>query len=220
METAVWSRSSLESLARWRATRLPWWMLTAAPLFLWAAGLAAGLPDDAPQAGMALAAAALLFVQFRLWDDLADLPDDRLAHPERVLCRAASRAPFRAAAAALAAANAALFAFMGHSAIRLAGFALLGAGLLAWYRFRRAAHGFANAQVVLVKYPVITALVCAGPSPTAALLLAMLAVYLGFSVYEILHDRRLAARPGASWVLATEMIALCATVALMVGIGL
>lgn len=215
METAVSSSSPLEALARWRRTRLPWVILAAAALYLWAAGLAAGRPEGALQALTALAAAAVIVAQFRLWDDLADVPGDRQAHPDRVLVRAASLAPFRGAAATLAAATAVLLAAMDHAAIRLAVFALLCAGLLLWYRRRRSFYGFANAQVVLAKYPVFVALVAVDPGPTAALLLAMLAVYLSFSAHEILHDAHLAARRGATAALAAELAALCATAALM-----
>jgi len=71
-----------------------------AGLALWAAE--AG-PTAARLAGAA-GLAALLLLQFRLWDDLEDRDRDRVAHPERVLVLAPP-APFRRALAVLGLGN-------------------------------------------------------------------------------------------------------------------
>jgi len=63
---------------------------------------ARSIPESIVDAGILL----LLMAQFRLWDDIADRPHDRIAHPERVLVGAPSDTPFRIACGVLAILNA------------------------------------------------------------------------------------------------------------------
>lgn len=133
------------------------------------AWMSAGAAIDAA----ALALAAALVFQFRLIDDLADLPVDRVRHPERVLVRARSRWPFALAAAALSLPVLALLD--GHA--RLA-WAVLLALMLCWYRLRPAPDPVAALpdRVVLLKYPVFVLLI-AGRLDSPAAWIAAAIVY-------------------------------------------
>ncbi|MBI4410447.1 MAG: hypothetical protein HY561_12110 [Gemmatimonadetes bacterium] len=197
------------SLRAYAAERYPARLFLPLAGFLAAAALAGGGAAGALDVVAAALAWTLVF-QFRLWDDLADRARDRAEHPGRVLARS-EPAPFVALAAALIVLNGALVAFRGGPA-RLGVFALLSALLLAWYRRRPAGAGWAlfGAHVVLAKYAAIVYL--AAPSAAAPypgrLALAALQVFLCFAVHEILHDRRLAAAPGATAALALQMALL------------
>ena len=146
--------------------------------------------------------ALLLLLQFRLWDDLADLPRDRVDHPERVLCRAATHGPFRAAMVGSAGASALLLArSSGHrgpaALARLLGFAALNAGLFAWYAGpgRRRSGTALGARIVILKYPAFVALLRGSDRPAGvALALACAGVYLALCAHELLDDGRLLAR--------------------------
>jgi 4-hydroxybenzoate polyprenyltransferase len=134
--------------------------------------------------------AFLLVAQFRLRDDLADGDRDRTAHPERVLVRAPSIAPFVAAVIALTAGNAAIAAARFGPGVAMG--ALIALGVLLEIRYRRLRRRSALADhIVLLKYPafvVIVAGAAAAASVTGVLGLAF--VYAAALVYEAAHDAR------------------------------
>ncbi len=141
--------------------------------------------------GIALGLMTLLFVQFRLWDDLEDIERDRVAHPDRVLVTS-RRQPFHVLLMALAATCCAVFATRGAA---LAGFALLcGASWVGYRRLRpRIADTLWRYGVLLPKYPAFVALVslCLGRPVPGRLVAAVVAAYLGTSFYEAWHHDRL-----------------------------
>lgn len=195
-------------------SRVPVWLYVPLALILSAAACAGGLPEDASRFAVTLLTAYTLVFQFRLWDDLADLARDRAEHPQRVLVRAPSLAPFRALCATLIAANLALIAAASGSGARVAILVALNAIVAAWYRQRAALrlHALAAAHVLLFKYPAFVFLVSPPGSEWLPLALAMTLVYLCFGIHEIAHDESL---PPAGPVLAGEIGALCAVVAAM-----
>jgi hypothetical protein len=154
---------------------------------LWSTATRPTLSTVAPLAGVA----ALLLLQFRLWDDLEDREGDRAAHPQRVLVRS-DPAPFRRTLMALAIGNLALFAIAG--AIAVACVALL--DLVFWFAYRRLRPRVVDSVwrffVVLVKYPAIAGLLAAttGTAVADRLLVAMLGVYACTCAYEAVHGRR------------------------------
>jgi hypothetical protein len=169
-------------------------------------------------AGMAL---GLLF-QFRLWDDLADLPRDRVEHPGRVLSGAPApaiermRAVLRLCTVFNAVVIGALAPFPGHVAVFLAvsGFFLL------WYGFARGAlpSAASSSLVVLVKYPVFVYHVGGAPAGIDGAwhrALAAALVYLSFCVYEVLHDPRVRGERFALPLLGAEMLSMIAVSSLM-----
>ena len=105
-----------------------------------AALAAGGLPDGdgtvAPAVLVAVALAALVVAQFRLLDDLADRALDRRHHPQRVLARSAQTWPFTMAIAAAVLPVTVVLASLPGATARIAGYGLLTAAMLAWYRLR------------------------------------------------------------------------------------
>ena len=196
------SSSSPADLRAWRRERFQ--LRRFGPLALvlaLAASAGAGRPRM-ERLGRDALLALLLLLQFRLWDDLADLPRDRVDHPARVLCRAATHGRFRAAMVGSAGASTLLLARpSGHrqppSPAGLLGFAALNAGLFAWYAGpgRRHSGTALGAHVVLLKYPAFVALLRGSDRPAgAALAVACAGVYLALCAHELLGDARLLAR--------------------------
>jgi hypothetical protein len=162
--------------------------------------------------------AGTLLVQLRLWDDMADLPHDRCEHPERVLVRADSLAPFRALLVAAFTGSVLLLAWQGGS-LRLMVFFALNAMFLAWYAALRyvvpgAVLGY---HVVLAKYPVFVFLLSVPSCRAGRLLAVAVPVYLALCVYEVLHDARLRACRVARAALVLEVAALAVFAVFLAG---
>ncbi|MFN0165211.1 MAG: hypothetical protein ACKV22_02175 [Bryobacteraceae bacterium] len=185
---------------------------------LCAIAYAAGTWPGSGRAAAIVVLAILLLLQFRLWDDLADLPSDRKNHPERTLPRARSLRPFRIAVLLLATACMGLMAVLDPSGVKVAALAGLDLTFLCWYRFR--AGGFAlGYHVVLMKYPLFVYFVTPEPAGKSRLF-AMAAVYLAACIYEALHDAGLRGIWAARYAAAVEATLLGATgVAALVGGG-
>ena len=164
---------------------------------------------DRPDAlAMAFATAWLLVAQFRTWDDLADLPRDRVAHPHRVLVTAASTGPVRRLCIAHAVVNTGWIAARDGFGLTLVLFAALNGALAAWYA-RRGPRTAGSDHLLLAKYPAIVAIV-AGDRAVAhpgRALLAMATVYLAACVYEAWHDRTSPAN-GSRLLVASEAVLL------------
>jgi hypothetical protein len=188
METRVSSPSFAEPLGIWAASRMPLLRFGAAAALL-VAGAAAGGRPSLPWMLGASAAALLLLFQFRLWDDLADAPRDRLEHPERYLPRCDSTAVFRAAVWIAAGINLAAIAFLTGGAAAIA-LLMLNVFFIAWYRRNTEARTNASGTLVLLlKYPVFTALLAPPPLDAVALALACAAVYAALCCYEFISRR-------------------------------
>lgn len=149
-----------------------------------------GLPVLATDALLALA----LVVAFRIWDDLVDRDRDRVTHPNRVVVRASSTAPLRAAGWLLAfGATVALHFTQGRGS---AGLLWAYMALLATSYARRTLPTVASAKVggaanriLLLKYGVFTlALIGFPAASTARALLAAAAAFFAACVYEWWHD--------------------------------
>lgn len=203
------STSLVSVLLAYRRTRLPLRLYLPLLLFMVAAGAAAsGLPVSTIGVSPLLLCCTLL-LQFRLWDDLIDLPRDRREHSERVLVRATSLVPFYALMLTAFSSSVALLTWEGAD-LRLVVFLALNAAFLVWYRILRNALSGAvvGYHVVLLKYPVFVFVLSSPPCSTATLLSAACSVYLALCVYEVLHDVRLRSRPVARAALALELAAL------------
>ena len=180
METSVSSASFAEPLAAWLGERMPPRLYgLAAGVIL--AGAAVGGSPTWLWLPCAVATLILLLLQFRLWDDLADVPRDRVEHPERFLPRCASFAPFHAALGAAGIAGLLAVGFLSGLYAALALVALNAAAAL-WYR--RAPARRTGSLLVLAKYPVFSALIAPAPLDPPALAAACIAVYLAFCAHE------------------------------------
>ena len=135
--------------------------------------------------------AALLLLQFRLWDDLEDRDRDVRTHPERVLVLAPP-APFRRALVAIGLANLAALA-AAPSALAPMGLVALDIAFAAAYRLRaRVSDGVWRFGVLLLKYPIFVGLlaVAAGMPAAFRLAVAMAVMYAAAASYEFHHNRR------------------------------
>lgn len=128
-----------------------------------------------------------LVVQFRLWDDLADRSADAVRHPERVLSRVPSAAPFIVLTVATGAAILASLTSRGVASVAL--LVTVWIVFAAWYGTRGHRTAWRD-HLLLLKYPVFAAIVCgSGPavaSPAGFLILTVL--YLAVCLYEAWHD--------------------------------
>ena len=148
-----------------------------------------------------------MMFQFRLWDDLADQPYDRIHHPTRVLSKTSTLAPF--------ALNVALAGMVSVILLVLAeanylGFVLLNLAATVWYiaipiDWRRS---IAGRHVLLLKYPVFVFLLVPVENRKATLILSMAAVYLCSAIYELFHDGDIRSRPAAQALMFTEVCLL------------
>ena len=183
----------IKTLRRYRATRLPAALVLAAAGFLVIAGLPGGRPIAAAGLALACLSAAMLFIEFRLLDDLATLPHDRRAHPDRVLVQADSLLPFCILLLACFLGNLALVAAQPGPRYRLTVFLALHVAALVWYGLilRRWIHPILGGHGVLAKYPVMVFLVSGASRDHGGLIPAMAMVYLAFAIYEVLHDHSL-----------------------------
>jgi hypothetical protein len=150
-----------------------------------------------------------LVLQFRLWDDLESLPEDRVEHPGRVLCQARSLLPFQLLLGTTATLTTALLL---SSPRALLGYAALCALGLVWYRWLspRLSRGAVAAHGLLLKYPAFVVLLHLATGEGVLPPLVPGLIYLGFCVYELLHDSRLLSRPGMPVLLRAELLGLWA----------
>ena len=211
------SNSWVETLWQYVKSRLPARLYLPCAALLVIAGLAGGDSLSAVGMGVSCVLAFTLLLQFRLLDDVADLPHDRHAHPDRVLVGATSLTPFYVLLVFLGLWNLALIATQCESGYRLGAFLLLGAASLLWYCLgRKILTGrVLGYHVVAAKYPVFVFLLGGDGGRPSSLLLAMALVYLCFTIFEVLHDRSLHAVPRAEKVLRLEICAFSAISALM-----
>jgi 4-hydroxybenzoate polyprenyltransferase len=171
----------LRELAGWFRTRV----LQPRIALLWLAVLAAVVAAGAGGAiaWTALASAALI-VQFRLWDDLEDVPHDRMHAPDRTLVRSTNRRPFHVLLwASILLLGLAIASMQGWT--RAGAYVLLVAAVAVLYRAmgssgpRRALRS----QLVLAKYPAFVLLLAGDPTGPVALAAAG-ALYVVLGTYE------------------------------------
>jgi hypothetical protein len=136
--------------------------------------------------------AALLLLQFRLWDDLEDRESDQAAHPSRVLV-CTSAAPFEFALAVLGCTNVALIAAIAPPLAIACLMVLYFAFWLAYRWLRPRIPNFVwRFQILLLKYPAFVVLLAAatGSAQSTRLITAMVATYASACAYEVLHNKR------------------------------
>jgi len=102
----------------------------------------------------------LLIIQFRLWDDLVDLPYDRIHSPERVLARAPSLSPFYSSFAILGVLSLTSLCLLWSVKSALLYLCIV-ASFLLLYRYQEwlAHHRTIRTALVLIKYPLFLLLV-------------------------------------------------------------
>jgi hypothetical protein len=94
-ETRVSSSSPVAELVAYGSERIAKVRIALLVALVAGLGFAVERPQDIAAAAIRVALVALLVIQFRLWDDIADREHDRERYPERVLQRHQGRAtPF------------------------------------------------------------------------------------------------------------------------------
>jgi SAM-dependent methyltransferase len=200
METMVSSSSHTADLAAYGGERIAKVRIALLVAVIAALGFLAQPAHGVPEALLRVLLAAFLVVQFRVWDDLADRPFDRVHHPRRVLAlRNGTDAPFLFAMAVLAAGIAAIVSGLGL-AERIAVYAALVAATAALYAARRGSGGESRglSPVLLLKYPAFVMLPLAAPFGARALACAA-----GAFAAVALYDRATTPRPAAGAKRAT-----------------
>jgi hypothetical protein len=216
METAVSFKSSIAELYCYQRTRFP--LVRFVPLALFLA-LAASALDKTPPLGLWLLRSFLVLpwlLQFRLADDLADLPRDRRDHPDRVLVRVAL-APFVWLMVLLTVGNT-LLAVLALSSPRWMEFLTLTWLLLIWYAvtYRYRPPLLLASLPMLLKYPALVYLLSDSAEETSLPMCGVLVlVYACFLAYECLHDTRLRTTAGTI-LLALALLAMTAAALLPV----
>lgn len=136
---------------------------------------------------------ASLLGQFRLLDDLTDVPADRQEHPRRVLVQSEQLSKFRWLAVAWGVLNLSVVGFCRPLPASY-GLLLLNCLVVGWYRFSaRREWATVNYHVLLLKYPAFVFVIgfhwnLRFDRKTA---IALIAVYLGLCIYEVWHDAKL-----------------------------
>jgi hypothetical protein len=166
-----------------------------------------------PRPGFALPAALILVWQFRLWDDLDDLPFDRIHHPDRVLVMTRMRLGFVATVAATLVLVGAILAIVAEVAQALA-FGALVAALAGGYRMMKTApdRRLVRTHWVLIKYPVFVFVAATEPALEHALPEAVV-LYLALCLFEVLDDPALRGMRAARTLAAAEGIAIAGILA-------
>lgn len=182
----------MNDLLRYRRERLPMELVLSVAALLTIA--AAVLSERWPLADVLwnVVLAGFLVIQFRLWDDLQDINNDRISHPDRVLCRLVSHSHFRIVVVILFVLNSIALS-LTKSLHAVTVFVVLNAVFLLWYRALRDWVGtFLHIHFVLTKYPVFAFLLADEPlsKNRTSVLLILAVVFGGACFYEFLHNRQ------------------------------
>jgi len=182
----------MKTLAAYVRERFP--PLVFVPAILGLTALAISIPDSGwaiVPVARALVLMSLLFLQFRLWDDLEDRDRDAQTHPERVLVGSAPR-PFWWAMVALASINLGMVKEVGTPAALGALSALDLAARVAYSWLRGIVSERVWTQwILLTKYPAFVAIVALALGPTVwqRLLVASVGAFVIAQFYERWHNR-------------------------------
>lgn len=221
MEIEALSNSTSTQLWSYFRTRFPAWLVIALPLLMAAPAIVYSGIATLNEAAIVFGMALLLFVEFRLWDDLCDREQECRENPQRVLCRVPSITPFIVMLLVLVLINFLLVAWLlpWQSVALLLG---LHGFLAVWYAIRASINAgpVANYHAILLKYPVCGLLLSLTPqrSPTLQLYASIVVVYLVLCIAEVVHDGRLRAKRSARICLWLEMLLLGVVVGLLLSI--
>lgn len=202
------SNSSNNRLRDYVAERLPPGQFVPLPLVLLLASLVGGREIHLGGLALQLGLALSWIFQFRLWDDLHDLEQDRKQHPHRVLVGTQSLAHFRWVAGLVSLGNFVAAGFLLSWTIAFTLLLPLNLILAALYRtggIPRLLH----AQIVLIKYPGFVLMLSGGIAGLSAETgIAILLIHFTFAVYELLHDSSLRTEKQGETTLFINALAL------------
>lgn len=212
MQTQASRVSWIESIIRYRGTRLPGRLYVPLALFIATAALTGYRAPSVASWCLVWLCAYLYIFQFRLWDDLTEVEEDCRREPERVLCRADSLTPFYWFSLVLAGMILVLLASRNGAPLNVFGYLFICTLAGTWYRFQRARDwsNLVRAHIVLLKYPLFVVLIGIpfGGENLANMIVAAVIVYETLAVYEIIHDRRYRGDPVARNLLILHALPL------------
>jgi SAM-dependent methyltransferase len=160
--------SSISPPLEWQAycrERLATARIAGLVLLLWLLAALTSPPATIAAGCAGLLLTALLVAQFRLWDDLADLARDRIAHPQRVLVQSAATSSFAGLAAIATLPILGLLLLAPDAPVRIGGYALIAACVAVLYAAQRKAPARPSwlALALLLKYAGFVLLIAAEP---------------------------------------------------------
>jgi hypothetical protein len=185
-------------------------------VLVWAGALTADGNERGRDVGIAVALAILLVTPFRIVDDLVERHADSRRHPDRLPGAAGSAAPF--VVTAIASWSTAAVLILDHAGMVAAGlFAGFTALMTVWYGWR-GSRSAARDRVLLLKYPVFSAVI-AGDAAIRTMrgALALVVVYLCSCTYEWAHDPESPATPVERSIHAVLLASAC--IALVFSLG-
>ena len=150
--------------------------------------------------------AALLIVQFRLWDDLADLQHDAHHHPQRVLVRTVHRYKF-VLLCVVATLPSVWILWLWRDLAQLLVYAGLCAVMGTLYTASSQWPRIARGHLVLLKYPVFTWLCAVNPQPYRTVVVGT-ALWLVLALTDLHGDPSLRSSSHWRWIKNIELAAL------------
>lgn len=201
------SKSFVDDLQVYAVSRLAVGRIGLLWLAVAACALFVSREISAASAMLSLLVSAMLIVQFRLWDDLADREHDAATHPQRVIVATDHARRFSYLRGLLSLPIVTMLV-MGYGIEHLAVYA----GLLVFMSLLYAASGTAlprllRAHLVLLKYPAFIWL-CAQDADPAQWARVGTSAYLALCIFEIASDASL--RGNVIWrgIIAVEILAI------------
>jgi hypothetical protein len=160
----------------------------------------------------------VLVALFRIWDDVSDRAHDRATHPDRVLVRATSIAPFRAAVLTLAVGAAGMLGLAYPHPGGLLTFLAVTGGMALWYACRSGRTTVGD-HVLLAKYPALVFVLSLARGVDRPALLAGSAtvVYLATCLFEVIHDPASPAARNRPLVAIEALLLVLSSTAVVVG---
>ena len=218
MEIADVSKSFPDDLRAYLASRLLTFPMLGLLALLLSAAWIPSLPQNIPVIGLQIALAIVLTSMFRLWDDLADLSQDRIEHPDRVLSGTAHKKSFQRCCILLGATALVLLLSSGNLQTSI-GFACLTILMVLFYKLPwRDAWPRVSYHLLMLKYPCFVLLISTcdhrtlDSSDSSRLILALL-VYLLLCIYEVLHDPALRSDARCRQIAGIELVSAAGLVA-------
>ena len=200
------SKSFANDLHTYVTTRISSVRIGLLWLGLTACALAASAWPDRTQAATTAVLAALLIVQFRLWDDLADQRHDAHYHSQRVLVSTVHGHKFVLLCIALAL-PIAWALWIWRDPARLLSYAALCAAMGMLYIASPQWPRIVRSHLVLLKYPVFVWLCAINPQAYRTVMIGT-ALWLVLALIDMRGDRSMRAGSNWRWIQGIELAML------------
>jgi hypothetical protein len=208
MEIEDVSKSFPDDLRGYVASRLRTVPMLALVVLLLTAVWFPLLPNSIAVICLQVFLAIVLISIFRLWDDLADLNQDRIQHPDRVLSGTDHARLFQRVCILLGTTVLAVLLASGNTQASL-GFSCLVILFVCFYKLPwRANWPLVSYHLLILKYPLFVILISTcddRPINQLHLIIALLAYFL-LCIYEVIHDPVLRSDTRCRLIAGTELV--------------